>query len=418
MFQLFQITGTSLKIAFQELRSNKLRTILSLSGVTIGIFCIVAVFTVVDSLEQNIRNTVSTLGDDILYISKWPWMDDNGEYKWWEYWRRPVMTTNELQAVEQKSQTAQFATLLYQENGLTAHRDEYEVSGIAGYAVTKNFEKMQPFDLSKGRYFNQSELAGGNDKVVLGHAVYEHLFPDNQPFKDHFVTFLGHKFLVIGVLKKSGRNLTGFDFDNGMIYPYFAAAALKNVNSLNAATNLMIKARAGIPPSELSSEIEGILRAVRKVPPGEPDNFSINRLSQVTQRLDTLFGMISFVGGIIAFFSLLVGGFGIANIMFVTVKERTKIIGLKKAVGAPHSSILSEFLIEAVMLCLIGGMIGIAIVFISGVILTYAADFPMVLSLKNLFIGIGISTIVGLISGFIPARSAARLNPVVAIRST
>lgn len=418
MRQLLQITETSLRIAFQELRSNKLRTILSLSGVTIGIFCIVAVFTVLDSMEQNIRNNVASLGSNVLYIGKWPWMDDNGEYKWWEYWRRPVMTTREMQAVEQKSQTAGIVTLMYRENGLTLAHSGQEISGVSGYAVTQNFEKIQNFDLSEGRYLNANELTGGNFKVVLGHSVYENLFPNQKDFANEHISFLGHKFLVIGVLKKSGSNMAGFDFDNGIIYPYFAEANIKNVTGLNAQSSLMVKGKDGIPTDELSSEVEGILRAVRKVAPGEPNNFAINRLSQVTERLDMVFAMINLVGSIIAFFSLLVGGFGIANIMFVTVKERTKIIGLKKAIGARSSSILSEFLIEAIILCLLGGLAGILIVFALGFILSHAFDFPVILSFKNFLIGIGISSFVGLISGFIPARAAARLHPVAAIRST
>jgi len=418
MRQLLPIAEESLRVAFQELRSNKLRTLLSLSGVTIGIFCIVAVFTVLDSMEQNIRKNVAALGDNILYISKMPWMDENGVYKWWDYLRRPAITPDELKAIENHSQTAAVSALLYRENDITAKQDKYETSGISGYAVTNNFEKMQTFDLAKGRYLNNAELVGGQLKAVLGHDVYTSLFPGNQNIDGRFISFLGHKFKVVGVLKKSGSSMSGIDFDNGIIYPYFAEAAIKNIRSANASTTLMIKGRQGIPTDELSSEVEGILRAARKVSPGEPNNFSINRLSQITARLDTVFVMVNLVGSIIAFFSLLVGGFGIANIMFVTVKERTKIIGLKKAIGARSATILSEFLIEAVILCILGGLAGIFLVMILGFIVTKTADFEISLSLGNFILGIGISTFVGLVSGYIPARSAARLDPVVAIRST
>jgi len=418
MRQLLRIAETSFRVAFQELKVNKLRTFLSLLGVTIGIFCIVAVFTVLDSMEKNIRSNVASLGDDVLYINKWPWMDEGGEYKWWEYWRRPVMTTTELKAVRRKSQTARYATLCLSQQDITAKREQFEVSGITGYAVTEYFEKMQNFEIGAGRYFNGTELAGGHFTVVLGHDVYEELFPGNTDFSGKSVSFLGHKFLVAGVLKKTGDNLAGFNFDRGLIFPFYTAASIMNVADLNANTLLMVKAKKGIPADELSSETEGILRAVRRVAPGEKNNFSINRLSQVTERLNKVFVMIDLVGSVIAFFSLLVGGFGIANIMFVTVKERTRIIGLKKAIGARPSAILTEFLIEAVILCIIGGLIGILLVVLLGFVLTHFMHFPVTLSLKNFLVGISISTLVGLIAGYIPARAAARLDPVVAIRST
>lgn len=418
MRQLVQITGESLRIVFHELRANKLRTILSLSGVTIGIFCIVAVFTVLDSMELSIRKNMASLGSDVLYVSKWPWMDSRGDYKWWDYMRRPVLGTSELAAIESKSQTAEVTALLCSENNLTATHNQNKISGLSGYGVTKGFEKIQNFDLAQGRYLNAQELIGGQFKVVLGHNTYKSLFPHTNGFKGAYVNFLGHKFRVIGVLKKSGSNMTGINYDDGMIFSYSALASIKNLKALNAGITLLIKARKGIPVEELSSESEGILRAVRKLSPGERDNFSINRLSQVAERLDTLFGMINIVGSIIAFFSLLVGGFGIANIMFVTVKERTKIIGLKKAIGARYSEILFEFLLEAIILCLLGGLAGILVVLLLGSLVTYLSDFSIIFSFKNFIIGISISTIVGLISGYIPARAAARLNPVVAIRTT
>lgn len=417
MRQLIRISVTSLKMALQELRVNKLRTFLSLLGVTIGIFCIVAVSTVLDSLEKNIRTNVASLGNDVIYISKWPWTDEGGEYKWWEYWRRPVLRYRDLKAVEQQAQTVRYATLCFSEN-LTAKQRQYELSGITGYAVTDHFEKMQNFELAEGRYFNSSELAGGNKAVVLGYDVARELFPGIQNPSGKTVSFLGRKFNVIGILKKAGDNMAGFNFDRGLIFPFMAAAAVKDVSSLDANITMMVKAKTGINSEEMGYETEGILRANRKVQPGVKNDFSINKLSQITERLDSLFMTIDFVGYIIAFFSLLVGGFGIANIMFVSVKERTKIIGLKKAIGAKRAAILTEFLIEATTLCLIGGMIGIAIVLLLSLVLTYGAGFPVTLSFKNFVTGMSVSTFVGILSGYIPARAASKLDPVVAIRST
>lgn len=417
MRAFIQIAISSLKTALQELRVNKLRTLLSLLGVTIGIFCIVAVFTVLDSLEKNIKSSVASLGDDVLYIGKWPWMDEGGVYKWWEYWRRPVMTTRELNAIERKGQTVRYATLSVSEGDITAKQREHEVSGINGYAVTNHFEKMQNFEVDQGRYFNPAELSSGKYVAVLGNEVYDELFPGNTNPVGQTVFFGSRRYHVIGTLRKAGDNMAGFNFDRSIIFPYAAAAGNMDVSSLDADVTLMVKAKEGIKTEELSYETEGILRAIRRVAPGEKNDFSINQLSQVTERLNAMFAMIDLVGLVIAFFSLLVGGFGIANIMFVSVKERTKIIGLKKAIGAPQHVILTEFLLEAIILCIIGGLLGIITVMLLGWVLTHFVGFPVTLSLRNFLIGISISSVVGILAGYIPARSAARLDPVVAIRS-
>ena len=418
MLQTLTIAVSSFKIALQELRANKLRTFLSLLGVTIGIFCIVAVFTVLDSLERNIRTNVASLGDDVIYVSKWPWMDEGGEYKWWEYESRPSVQMSDLKSINRQSQTVNYAALSYRAGGLTLKQGQHELGGVTGQAVTEHFEKMQNFELGIGRYFSSSELLAAKNYVVLGKEVSDELFPGIKNPVGRSVTFLGKQFNVIGILKKYGENMTGFNFDRGIILPYSTIASIKDVNSPNANTTLMMKAKTGLKVEDLSAETEGILRAERKIAPDAKNTFSINKLSQITERLNSLFAMIDVVGIVIAFFSLLVGAFGIANIMFVSVKERTKIIGLKKAIGARKSAILTEFLIEAITLCIIGGLIGIAIVVLLGIVLTNIFDFPVTLSLKNFTVGITISTIVGILSGYIPARSAAKLDPVVAIRSS
>jgi putative ABC transport system permease protein len=409
--------GSSILQALQELRANRLRTFLSLLGITIGIFCIIAVLTVLDSLKQNIQNDMATLGSNVLYVGRWPWMDEGGEYKWWEYMRRPSMTPAEVSAVQAQAPGVAVATLCAGSRNLKIKHGDEELSNIKGYAVLTDFDKVQNIDIATGRYLSPSELDGGRNTVVLGDEVYHDLFPGNQDPLGQSVNFLGRKFEVVGVMKHAGENMTGFDFDNGLIYPYYMAATLLAVRSLNIDPFLIIKAAKGKDVDDLKYEVEGVLRRVRKVRPGQGDDFAINQLSELSKRIESIFGIVDLGAAFIGGFSLLVGAFGIANIMFVTVKERTKVIGLKKAIGARKSSILWEFLLEAIVLCLIGGMIGIIIVLLLSVALTYALNFEVTLSFFNFFIGLFISVLVGVLSGIIPAWFASRLDPVVAIRT-
>jgi putative ABC transport system permease protein len=410
-----QIILTSIKQAMLELRANKLRTFLSLLGVTIGIFCIISVLTVIDSLKNNISTELSSLGSDVIYVGRWPWMDEGGEYKWWEFWRRQSMSTKELKAVQSDVADAQYVCLRLQ-RGLMVKYGDQELDGIQAYAVTNYFDKMQNIEVSSGRYLNNSELEGGATAAVLGYTTASELFGRVDPIGKK-VQAWGKQFLVVGVLKKTGKDVAGNQFDNGMIFPYYAASGMIDLHSLNFDPNLLVKVAPGKNANDVKYEVEGALRRVRKVKPGQKNDFAMNQLSQISARLDIIFDSINMIGAIIGAFALVVGAFGIANIMFVTVKERTKQIGLKKAIGARSASILTEFLVEAVTLCISGGLIGILLVLSLSLILTHAADFPVTLSIKNFSLGIAISAAVGILAGFIPARAASRLDPVVAIRS-
>jgi putative ABC transport system permease protein len=417
MKNTLRIISASIVQALQEMKMNKLRTFLSLLGITIGIFCIIAVLTVLDSMKSNIQKEMATLGSDVLYVGRWPWMDEGGEYKWWEYWRRPSMGPTEVKALQSQVPDAAYVTLCMGANNLTIKHNDQELSSITGYAVMTNFDKVQNIEIATGRYMNTSELEGGNNTVVIGDEVYKTLFPGNVSAIGKNINFLGREFVVVGVMKKVGENMAGFDFDNGIIFPFYAAANVLDIHSLNRDPMIAIKAANNKNVDELKYEVEGVLRRVRKVRPGQANNFAVNQLSQVSERLDLVFSTVDIIGIVIGGFSLIVGAFGIANIMFVTVKERTKIIGLKKAIGAKKSSILWEFLLEAVTLCIMGGLIGIVIVLLLSLFMTYGIDFAVTLSFKNFFYGIFISLIVGVLAGFIPAWSASKLDPVVAIRS-
>lgn len=411
-----QIFRTSLRQAAAELSANKTRSFLSLLGITIGIFCIISVFTVIDSLEKNLKENMASLGSDVLYLSRKPWVPE-GEFRWWEYLEREPMGERELESIERLS-LVQFATICHSASVRLTYRDE-ELEGPQAYGVSEHFDRVQNLDIEKGRYLSASEIASGASVAVIGKEIEEQLFPLGVEAVGKSIRMKGKTLQIVGVMKKTGQNMAGFQFDNAVVYPFRLAQSLFSLRSRdwNNDPVIMVKSRSGARLEDMNDQIQGALRALRKVKPGEANNFSVNQLSQVSERMNLLFGTINLVGAIIGGFALLVGGFGIANIMFVTVRERTRLIGIKKAIGARRKNILSEFLIEAVVLCLIGGAAGILVVMGLGLIMTHAMDFPVSLSLKNSILGLTISALVGILAGYIPARSAARLDPVVAIRS-
>lgn len=413
------IISTSFTQALGELRANRLRTVLSLLGITIGIFCIVAVAAVLNSMEAKIHENMSALGSDVLYINRRPWMPEGGEYKWWEYLQRRPMSLADMRVLQRNVPEAAVVTICYVQPGATVKADGQSVEGAMLYAAMPGFEKVQNVEVQQGRYLSAAELETGSNTVVIGHEIKESLF-GNLDAIGRTLKIAGRSFHVGGVMHKEGQNMAGFNFDNSIILSYATASSMYDIHSRdwNNDPTVMVKARPGVSVDELEDEVMGVLRAERKVRPGAAADFSVNRLSEVSKRLSEVFGVVNMIGGVIGLFSLLVGAFGIANIMFVTVRERTKVIGLKKAIGARRIVIMTEFLVEAVTLCLIGGAVGILLVWLLGLGLTYALDFPISLSVSNIVFGVGISALVGIVAGLAPALSASRLNPVVAIRST
>jgi putative ABC transport system permease protein len=409
--------------AFDALRGNKLRTFLSLLGITIGIFCIVSITTVFDSLERNISDSMKSLGSNVLYIGKYPWVPEgDGEYPWWKYKARPICTYDEVKLIDEQASLAAFTTICYNDEAEKVQYAEQEISGASVFAVSNNFNKLQPIEIQDGRYFSLSEMQNAqSNAVVIGSDIAKELFGENINPLGKMIQLFSRKFYVIGVMKEQGQTMTGFNFDNGLIISYLYLASFRNIDRSygNWTTDpmLMVKARSGVNLRDMKYEIKSILRAKRKLSPKEEDNFSFNQLDVIQKSISEIFSIFNTAGWAIGFFSLLVGCFGIANIMFVSVKERTNQIGIKKAIGAHANSILMEFLIEAVLLCILGGLIGILFVMILAKILTKQVDFPVYLTMSNFAMGIGVSVVVGLLAGFIPARRASKLDPVVAIRS-
>ncbi|MBK7762336.1 MAG: ABC transporter permease [Bacteroidetes bacterium] len=419
---MLQVFFQNCKMALEELRMNKLRTFLSLLGVTIGVFCIISVLTVFDSLQSNIQNSMQTLGSNVLYIGKFPWIpEESGEYPMWKYKARPVCNANELDAIQKQVSKASYAAISYSDDPANFDYNGNETKGVGIFAVTYEFNKLQPIEMNEGRYFSLNEMNGKQSNgMVLGATVAGELFGNNiSPIGKH-LEIRGKPFQIIGVMKKQGKTITGFNFDGSAIISYHFLSTLKNIDQTgNGFTDpmMMVKARRNASLEEMKYEIKSVLRAQRKLRPGEPDNFSFNQLDTIQNSIKDIFANFNIFGWIIGFFSLIVGSFGIANIMFVSVKERTKFIGLKKAIGARKFSILSEFLIESILLCLFGGLIGIVLVMILSKLLSGPLGFPVSLSMNNFILGISISVIVGIIAGYIPAKRAANMDPVVAIRS-
>lgn len=418
MNNVLHIVITSIVQALQELRANKLRTSLSLLGITIGIFCIIAVRSAFDSAQHQIQKNVDALGSDVLYVGRWPWPGmEEGEFKWWEYWRRPSLTNAEVTAINAEMRAMCIATLSLPVPNVTVKHDEQELSSLHAYAVNVDFDKVQNIELAQGRYLGDGELEGGNNVVVLGSDVCDGLFSKGVNPLGKTITALGRKYTVVGVMKKVGQGMTDFDFDNGILVPYYSITSVVDVRALEYNPRLIVKAYNPANVMEVKDEITGIIRRQHKLKPEQASDFTVNQLSGISKLLNEMFDRINIVGLVIGMFSLLVGAFGIANIMFVTVKERTKIIGLKKAIGARRSSILTEFLLEAIVLCLMGGLIGILIVLGLSVLISHLADIEVVLSFKNFIIGLLVSAVTGVLSGYIPARKASKLDPVVAIRA-
>lgn len=396
--------------------ANKLRTALTLLGITIGIFAIISVFSVVDSIEKQIRASIASLGENVVYIQKWPWGGFDGEYRWWDYVSRPVPQMNELDELMRRTTTVEAAAFL----ASTSRRVEYlqsSADNVTIIGVTADYDQVRNFGLFDGRYFTPMESLAGRNVAILGYDLAESLFPDVDPV-GRTVKVFGHNTVIIGVFEREGMAGFGNSHDNAMIIPIQYLAQFINVNQERFGPFIMAQARQGVSNEEMIDELTGIMRSIRRLSPLAASNFSLNETSLLSQGFDGLFAIITMAGWIIGGFSILVGGFGIANIMFVSVRERTSIIGIQKALGAKNYFILWQFLFEAVLLSVMGGAVGLLLVFAGTAIISNVFELDFMLSMSNILLGVNVSAIIGLLSGFIPAWTAARLDPVDAIRST
>ena len=414
MILFIKLLRESYLFAMNALRVNKLRTILSLLGITIGIFAIISVFTIFDSMESEIRSSIESLGNDVLFIQKWPWAFGS-DYPWWKYMNRPLPKIDEIDDIRRKSSGAEAVAFMANTSRTVEHLNN-SIEGIAILGVSQDYEKCMTVDIADGRYFSDMESSGGKNAVIIGSFIAENLYANTDPIGKEIKIF-GRKLKIIGVLKKKGDNMFGDNSDKSAMVPINFMRSLVDIRSESADPLIIVKAKKGVSNDELKDELTGIVRSEHRLKPLAEDDFAINETSLLTQGFESLFSVIAVVGWVIGGFSILVGGFGIANIMFVSVKERTSIIGIQKSLGAKRYFILFEFLFEAVILSLIGGIVGLLIVFLGTQIVSAISDLHFKLGMGNIMLGIITSGIIGIIAGFVPAWAAARLNPVDAIRA-
>lgn len=414
---ILRLIAESFRFAWNALRMNVLRTLLSLLGVTIGIFLIIGVFTFVDSLENSVKNSLNFLGTNNINIQKWPYGFGEGPYPWWKYLRRPQPAYAEFEFLQEKLTNSAAITIFTMRGGMTIKRESNSTNDITLLGVTFGHKDVYEIPIKEGRYFTKQEIKAGRNVAILGHRASKELFPNGGEVGKE-IKVKGMKYYVIATIGEEGESFLGGPTNDENIYiPYKSFLNLYYSGTRRGLESIItVKGKdEDIGLVELEGELRGLMRRKRGIRPKEEDNFALNRPEAIVNFIGGVFDAVSIGGWFIGGFSILIGGFGIANIMFVSVRERTNIIGIQKSLGAKNYFILFQFLFESVFLCLLGALIGLVLVYL----ITFIpfGSLELNLSISNIAMGIGVATAIGIISGIIPALLASRLDPVIAIRS-
>ncbi|MBQ4818780.1 ABC transporter permease [Aquimarina sp. MMG016] len=415
MLIYLRVLKESFNFAINALKNNKLRTFLSLLGVTIGIFSIIGVLAAVDSLEKEIKGSISSLDNSTIYLMRFSFGPSTVPQ--WKREQFPDLAYDEYQSLKRTVPDVQASSFVLFVNPETIKSGDNSVSNVSITPVTNEYYDVEELQVVKGRFFNEPESVSGTPVIVIGDEIANSLFGERDPIGNK-VRLYGRKFTVIGVLKKEGAGLFGDSKDTTVFIPVNMARKIFGDNNKFAVPCMILKPEDGVDNPQFIATLKEKVRTMRGLKPDEIDNFFVNQLQGFTDFIDNITGTMSTIGGFIGMFSLLVGGFGIANIMFVSVKERTNLIGIQKALGAKRKFILLQFLFEAIILAIFGGLVGLFLVWLISIAASqFTGDFEFILSTSNMFWGMFSSTLIGLIAGIIPALMASKLDPVEAIRT-
>jgi putative ABC transport system permease protein len=403
----------SASFALNSLRANKLRTFLSLLGMVIGIFLIIFIGSAVDALKRNINNSIARLGDEVIFVHKWPW-EGGFNYPFWKYMMRPQ--PNQREAVLLQERMNSLATVSFQAQSNAAARNaSFSMESAPIYGLAEGMNHVISLDIEMGRYFTEMEVLTGRDVCIIGSEVAQNLFPGLQPI-GQTLRVGGRKYAVIGVTVAQGESLIDIGEDQRIYVPFKSFKALFGVSGGGIHREIVVKPLPGVPRGRVKNELLGAMRGIRKIQPLEDEDFTLNEASMIARETAGITNVLNMVALLIGGMAILVGGFGVANILFVSVKERIPVIGLQKALGAKRSFILWQFLFEAIALSLLGGLLGLFLVYLAALGVRSFSDFEMMLSFDNVIRGLWVSSLVGLIAGIAPAWSASKLLPVEAIR--
>ena len=412
----------TVRVSLSAIRQNKLRSVLSVLGITIGIYCIVAVYALVHSLETNINQQFTKYGTNVLFVQKWPWDEFGGNYPWWKYLSRPVSAPNEAHFLESKLSKERAANVAYNfDRQEKVNANGVTLDGTTVVCISHGYIEIQNLAVETGRVFTVEESNSGQPVAILGSTIANQLFGGANAVGSSIR--IGNRVCrVIGVCSPEGTSIINNSRDERVFLPLKLGLGMYSFRE-NDNAQVMVQAKTGVDLDDLAVDVTQLMRQYRKLKPSKEANFAVNKMTMITDAVSQLFQQIKNIGIVIGGFAMIVGCFGVANIMFVSVKERTKEIGIQKALGAPHIFIQFQFLLEAIWLCIIGGIIGMFFVWLTFLGLnavlqqTMGSGFVLVLSAGDAQLGVWVSALVGVVAGFIPATQAARLNPVEAMRA-